>query len=79
MKVTKQEIIWLACVVTAFALYNLPYFPPYYHPVMTVVHGVLTIGLLWISIYTGLRRTLRNYKLKEKKEKEEKETEERTC
>lgn len=71
MKLTKTEKIWLLAVIIFYICYNLPFVPAYHHPRATLIHGVITLIPLWISIYIGLIKICRIYKLRDnKKEKE---------
>lgn len=59
---------WLGLVVLFYLLYNIPGFPPYGEPVTALWHGALTIIPLWIVVYVGLFRLIRQRKLRDFKE-----------
>jgi hypothetical protein len=71
MKLTKTEKIWLAVVVIFYALYNLPGVPPYYEPVPTMIHALLTVVPIWISVYIGLAKVYKVYQLRDNTDKKE--------
>ncbi|MCU6763748.1 Uncharacterised protein [uncultured Roseburia sp.] len=66
MKLKRAEKIWLISVIIFFFLYNLPFFPAYYHPKATIIHMILTIIPLWTVVYFGLFKMCRIFKLKKK-------------
>lgn len=83
MKITKTEKIWLGTVLLFYVLYNLPFVPAYGHAKATLIHSAITLIPLWISIYVGLVKVCRIYRLRKPqteptKEKEEKSFSSRT-
>lgn len=65
MKLTKTEKIWLIVVCIFYAAYNLPFVPHYSHARATIIHALLTLIPLWVSVYIGLRKVFRIYRLKQ--------------
>lgn len=66
MKVTRTEKIWLVLGVLFYLLYNFPGFPKYNDPVMTIVHGALTVIPIWVVCYAGLYIINKKYKIRNK-------------
>jgi len=64
MKITKAEKIWLALTVLFYVLYNLPGIPGYNDARGLIIHALLTVVPLWICVYVGLFKVLRQYRLK---------------
>lgn len=64
MKITKAEKIWLTAVILFYVGYNLPFVPAYGHAKATLIHALITLIPLWISIYVGLVRVCRIYRIK---------------
>lgn len=64
MKITRAEKIWLAAVLFFFVLYNLPGIPGYHDARGLVIHALLTVLPLWVSVYAGLFKIFRQYRLK---------------
>lgn len=64
MKITKAEKIWLTAVILFYVGYNLPFVPAYGHAKATLIHALITLVPLWISIYVGLVRVCRIYRIK---------------
>lgn len=62
------EKVWFISVVLFFFLYNLPGVPEYGDPIGALIHGAITVGLLWIAVYVGLFAI---YKARPPKSKEE--------
>lgn len=67
MKLSKLEKIWLISVIIFYFLYNLPFFPSYYHSKATILHMILTIIPLWTAVYFGLFKVCKKQKLKKRK------------
>ncbi|MCD7922753.1 MAG: hypothetical protein LUG27_10065 [Clostridiales bacterium] len=65
MKLTRAEKIWLAAVIIFYACYNLPFVPAYGHAKATLIHGLMTLIPLWISVYIGLVKICRIYRLRD--------------
>ncbi|MCC8080712.1 MAG: hypothetical protein LIO80_01625 [Lachnospiraceae bacterium] len=65
MKLTRAEKIWLAAVIIFYACYNLPFVPAYGHAKATLIHGLITLIPLWISVYIGLVKICRIYRLRD--------------
>lgn len=65
MKITKTEKIWLGAVLFFYICYNLPFVPAYGQPKAALIHAVITLIPLWISIYVGLFKVCRIYRLKD--------------
>lgn len=72
MKITKTEKIWLGIVILFYVCYNLPFVPAYGHAKATLVHAAITLIPLWISIYVGLVKVCRIYRIRDKKDKKKK-------
>ena len=80
------EKVWLICVVIFFFLYNLPGVPEFGDARGALIHGAITVGLIWIACYAGLYavyklrpplekpRTDEEIALAEEMKKEDKET-----
>lgn len=64
MKITKTEKLWLFFTVLFFALYNLPFVPAYGDERGMLLHAALTLFPLWLSIYIGLARVFRIYRVR---------------
>ena len=71
MKITKTEKIWLVAVIAFYICYNLPFVPPYGHAKGAIIHGLVTLIPLWISIYLGLYKVCKIYKLRNRPKKED--------
>ena len=71
MKMTKVEKVWVFFVVLFYVLYNFPGVPPYYEAVPTIIHALLTVVPLWITVYIGLAKVYKTYKLRDDKENKE--------
>lgn len=61
----KTEKWWLGLTVLFYALYNIPGFPPYGDPVTAIWHGVFTVIPLWIVIYWGLFKVIKQRPLRD--------------
>ena len=72
MKITKTEKIWLGAVILFYVCYNLPFVPAYGHAKATIIHAIITLIPLWISIYVGLVKVCKIYRIRDKKKKEDK-------
>ncbi len=70
MKITKTEKIWLAAVFIFYICYNLPFVPPYGHAKATLIHAMITLVPLWISVYVGLVKVCRIYRIRDTKKTE---------
>jgi hypothetical protein len=68
MKITKVEKIWLSVVIFFYIAYNLPFIPAYKDAQGTLIHALITLIPLWISIYVGLWKVCRIYRLKDTKQ-----------
>ena len=66
MKITRTEKRWLITVLGCYVLYNLPLVPDYGDAKGLMLHAVLTLIPLWISVYAGLMRIFRRYRLRKK-------------
>lgn len=67
MKITKTEKVWLFFVVLFYVLYNMPFVPAYGDPKGLMIHAALVLIPLWVSIYVGLIKVFRIYRIKEEK------------
>ena len=76
MKLTKTEKIWIIVVAAFFILYNIPGVPPYGEPIPTFIHALLTVLPLWISVYIGLAKVYKIYKLRDDEDETTSETKE---
>ena len=65
MKLTKTEKIWLIAVIISYVCYNLPFVPPYNNAKGTFIHALLTLIPLWVTVYAGLIKVCRSYKIKD--------------
>ncbi len=65
MKLLKIEKVWLLLTLTFYVLYNIPGFPPYNNTKLAFIHAALTVIPLWITVYVGLGKVFKKYKLKE--------------
>lgn len=64
MKLTKTEKIWLFLTVLFYVLYNIPGIPGYYDTKGLIIHALVSVVPLWICVYVGLFKVLKQYKLK---------------
>lgn len=69
MKITKAEKIWLGAVILFYICYNLPFVPAYGNAKGTIIHALITLIPLWISIYVGLARVCRIYRIRDREKK----------
>ena len=63
MKITKTEKIWIIVTAFFYILYILP-IPAYGDSTGMFIHAALTIVPLWLSVYIGLHRVYKIYRLK---------------
>lgn len=66
----KTEKWWLILIVLFYLLYNLPGLPQYGNATGAIWHGLLTLVPLWLIIYFGLFRLLKQKQLREYKNDE---------
>lgn len=70
MKLTKTEKIWLGIVLFFYICYNLPFVPAYGHEKATLIHALITLIPLWVSIYVGLFKVWKIYRLRDHNEED---------
>ena len=69
MKIGKTEKIWIIAVAIACLIFYFPGLPAYGDETGCIVHGLISLVLIWGSVYIGCKRVEKEYPLK----KEEKD------